>query len=163
MWKGVTIKTIKNLKLLANGRSDSLQRLDLQYIVGRVQPIRPCTFVECAWKSCTNGFNIVVLRFGDHGTKEMFGVVGSKSWPVWNFAQNDNKMRRGVQTDVTCSIHQCWESLANNVVSVCKALNDQQTGRSWSKLLFVCFYIQRRSSVMYFLKTNKQVQVPRRN
>ena len=35
----------------------------------------PC---ETAWKSCANGFNIVVLRFGDHGTKEMFGVVGSK-------------------------------------------------------------------------------------
>jgi len=26
----------------------------------------PC---EMAWKSCTNGFNIVVLRFGDHQTK----------------------------------------------------------------------------------------------
>ena len=28
------------------------------------------------WKSCTNGSNIVALRFGDHGTKEMLGVVG---------------------------------------------------------------------------------------
>ena len=30
------------------------------------------------WKSCTNGSNIVALRFGDHGTKEMFGAVGLK-------------------------------------------------------------------------------------
>ena len=28
------------------------------------------------WKSCANGYNIVALRFGDHGTKEMSGVVG---------------------------------------------------------------------------------------
>ena len=31
------------------------------------------------WKSCANGSNIVALRFGDHGTKEMLGVVGRKS------------------------------------------------------------------------------------
>ena len=30
------------------------------------------------WKSCANGSNIVALRFGNHGTKEMLGVVGSK-------------------------------------------------------------------------------------
>ena len=30
------------------------------------------------WKSCTNGSNIVALRFGDHGTKEMLRVVGLK-------------------------------------------------------------------------------------
>ena len=29
------------------------------------------------WKSCANGSNVVALRFGDHGTKEMLGVVGS--------------------------------------------------------------------------------------
>ena len=28
-------------------------------------------------KSCTNGYKIVVLCFGDHGTKEMVEVVGS--------------------------------------------------------------------------------------
>ena len=27
-------------------------------------------------KSCANGSNIVALRFGDHETKEMLGVVG---------------------------------------------------------------------------------------
>ena len=30
------------------------------------------------WKRCANGSNIVALRFGNHGTKEMLGVVGSK-------------------------------------------------------------------------------------
>ena len=29
------------------------------------------------WKSCAIGFKTVALLFGDHGTKEMFGVVGS--------------------------------------------------------------------------------------
>ena len=28
------------------------------------------------WKSCANRSNIVAPRFGDHGTKEMLGVVG---------------------------------------------------------------------------------------
>ena len=39
------------------------------------------------WKSCANGSNIVALRFGDHGTEEMLGVVRSKDWPVSNYAQ----------------------------------------------------------------------------
>ena len=29
------------------------------------------------WMSCANGCNIVVLRFSNHGTKEILGVVGS--------------------------------------------------------------------------------------
>ena len=28
------------------------------------------------WRGCAKGSNIVALRFGDHGTKEMLGVVG---------------------------------------------------------------------------------------
>ena len=75
------------------------------------------------WKSCANGSNIVALRFGDHGTKEMLGVVGWKLWPVSNFAQQhatttSNNMKQGVQTDATCNIQQCWKLLANNVASV---------------------------------------------
>ena len=30
-----------------------------------------------------------------------------------------NNMQQGVQTDAKCTIQQCWELLANNVVSVC--------------------------------------------
>ena len=61
------------------------------------------------WKSCANGSNIVALRFGDHGTKEMLGVAGWKVWPVSNFAQHaktSNNMQQGVQKDATCNIQQ---------------------------------------------------------
>ena len=30
------------------------------------------------WKSCANGSNIVALRFGDHGTKEMLELLAEK-------------------------------------------------------------------------------------
>ena len=48
---------------------------------------------ECAWPNNvgravqTNPTYIVARRFGDHGTKEILGVVGWKLWPVSNFAQ----------------------------------------------------------------------------
>ena len=35
-------------------------------------------WTQQCWRSCANGPNIVVLRFGDHGTKEMLGVAGAK-------------------------------------------------------------------------------------
>ena len=65
---------------------------NLQRIVGRIQPIRlsrPC--VMCVpgpknFEDLCNASNIVVLRFGDQGTKEMLVVVGLKVWPVLNFA-----------------------------------------------------------------------------
>ena len=87
------------------------------------------------WKSCANGTNIFALRFGDHGTKKMLGVVGWKVWPVSNFAQQhattSNNMQQGVQTDVTCNIQQCWELLVNNVASVCT--------QPYSFFMFSCF------------------------
>ena len=50
--------------------------------------------------------------FGDHGTKEMLGVVDWKVWPVSNFAQQHatkyNNMQQSVQTDATCNIQQSW-------------------------------------------------------
>ena len=33
-----------------------------------------------------------------------------------------NNMQKGVQTDSTCNIQQCWVFLANNVASVCTGL-----------------------------------------
>ena len=56
----------------------------------------------------------------------LLGVVASvctwlNVWSVLNFAQQlpttRNNMPHGVETDATCNIQQCWESLANNVVS----------------------------------------------
>ena len=43
------------------------------------------------WEICANGTNVVALRLGDHRTKEMLGVVGSKVWPVSNFIPNDTQ------------------------------------------------------------------------
>ena len=83
------------------------------------------------WKSCANGSNIVALCFGDHGTKEMLGVVGWNVWRVSNFAQQHvtafNNMQRGVQMDTTCKIQQCWELLVNNVSFVCTQPKDRVT------------------------------------
>ena len=42
---------------------------------------------NCHVKSCAIGSNFVALRFGNHGTKEILRVVGSKVWPVSNFPQ----------------------------------------------------------------------------
>ena len=36
------------------------------------------------------------LRFGDHGTKEIMGVVGSKVWPVSDFAKQLPKTRNNM-------------------------------------------------------------------
>ena len=68
-------------------------------------------WLQQCWKSCANGSNIVALRFGDHRTKEILGVVGSKFWTVSNFAEQHattcNNKQHGVQTDATCNIQQC--------------------------------------------------------
>ena len=50
-------------------------------------------------KSSANASNIVALRFGDHGTKEILGVVGSKVRLVSNVEQQlptaNNNMQQG--------------------------------------------------------------------
>ena len=107
-----------------------------------------------------------LLRFDDHGIKEMLGVVSWNVWSVSNFAQQlptaRNNTQQSVQTDITCNIQQCWELLANIVASVCVGLNvwsPKQAGackcqwqnifgfmlRHWPYksifcLLFVCLY-----------------------
>ena len=103
----------------ANGCNNSRQCWDLQCIVGRIQPIslcKPCIMNvrgpnNVGRLSCANGSNIVALRFGDHGTKEMLGVVDWKVWLVSNLAQQQaitsDNMQHGVQTDATCNIQQC--------------------------------------------------------
>ena len=66
------------------------------------------------WKSCANGSSIVALRFGDHGTKEMWGVVGWKVWPVSNFAQQHpttcNRVCKRTQ-HVTSIVGSCWSTM----------------------------------------------------
>ena len=38
------------------------------------------------------------------------------------FATTSNNMQQSVQTDATYNIQQCWELLANNIVSACTGL-----------------------------------------
>ena len=116
---GVVAQSLKPVKLLATcKRTQQLPTMLLPFARGFK--------LRANGKSCANGSNIVALRFGDHGTKEMWGVVGWKVWPVSNFAQQhataSNNMQQGVQTDATCNIQHCWELLANNVASVCTGL-----------------------------------------
>ena len=75
------------LQRCANECNNSQQCWVLECIVGRIQPIRLWRlFVTMCMTMCiagargfsANGSNIVALRFGDHRTKEMLGVVGSK-------------------------------------------------------------------------------------
>ena len=72
------------------------------------------------WMSCANGSNIVALRFGDHGTKEM--LLAQKSDRFKLCAAFPNNIQQGVQTDGTCNIQQGWKMLANNVASVSTGL-----------------------------------------
>ena len=50
-------------------------------------------------------------------------------------ATTSNNMQRGVETDATCNIQQCWEFLANNVASVCTGLKTPNVLQN-SSLLF---------------------------
>ena len=67
------------------------------------------------WKSCANGSNIVALRFGDYGTKEMLGVVGWKVWPVSNFAQQhattSNRVCKRTQHVTSNHVGSCWSTM----------------------------------------------------
>ena len=49
--------------------------------------------------------------------------TGSDYWDPFNNIFLRALPREGMQNDATCNIHQCWELLTNNVVSVCKGLN----------------------------------------
>ena len=67
------------------------------------------------WKSCANESNIVALRFGDHGTKEMLGVVGWKVWPDSNFAQQHattcNSVCKRTQHVTSNNVGSCWPTM----------------------------------------------------
>ena len=94
----------------ANGCNNSQQCWDLQCIVGwsrKSYGLYPCVMrvrgQQQCWKRCENGSNIVSLRFGDHGTKEILGraFVGSNFWPVSNFAEQLQTTRSNIQQHST--------------------------------------------------------------
>ena len=70
--------------------------------------------LKCS-RGCGNRYNVVALRPGDHGTKELLRVVDSKVWPVSNFARQllttPNNMQQGVQTNTY--LHEACRTLAH--------------------------------------------------
>ena len=112
---------------------------DLQCIVGRIQPIklwRPCVL---RLRGPSNVGRAVqtdpkLLRYASVITEQKKcweWVVGSKVWPVSNFAKQlpttHNNMQQGGKKNAACNIQKCWELLANNVVPVCTRLNNFKT------------------------------------
>ena len=90
--------------------------------MGRMQPIRlckPCNAHACpqqGWKSCANRSNIVALRFGDHGRKEIFcwlkSLTGFKlrsTTPniTQRHATTCNRVCKRTQ-HVTSNVGSCW-------------------------------------------------------
>ena len=103
-----------------NRCNNSQQCWDLQCLVGRKQPIRlwrPCVRCACVAPTMLEALckrvqhYCVTLRRSRN--ERNVGCVGSKVWPVSNFAQQlpttSNKMQQGVQTDTTCNIRQFSE------------------------------------------------------
>ena len=84
------------------------------------------------WKSCANGSNIVALRFGDHGTKEMLGVVGWIVWPVSNFAQQhattSNRMCKRTQHVTLINVGSCWSTIWRPLA---RSLKPRPNGRNF--------------------------------
>ena len=93
---------------------------------GRIQPISLCKPCVMSVRGPTNVGRAVqtdptLLRYASAITKQ------KKCWELLaekfdRFQNLRNNIQQGVQTDVTCSIQQCWELLANNVASVCTGL-----------------------------------------
>ena len=73
---------------------------------------------------CANGSNIVALRFGDHGTKELLGVVGWKVWPVSNFALQHqttcNRVCKRTQHVTSNNVGSCWPTIMRPFARVLK-------------------------------------------
>ena len=97
------------------------------------------------WKNCANGSNIVALHFGDHGTKEMLGVVGWKGWLVSNFAQQHattcNRVCKRTQHVTSNNVWSCWSTCC---VRLHRALQ-----------LFRVFYKKKGDVLMLFLKNQQ--------
>ena len=111
------------LRLRANGCNNSQQCWDLQCIVGRIQPISLCKPCVMSVRGPSNVGRAVqtdptLLRHASAITEQ------KKCWEFLaekfdRFQTLRNKQQRGVQTDATCNIQQCWELLVNNFASIC--------------------------------------------
>ena len=54
--------------------------------------------------------------------KRNVGSCWLKQFHQFQTPTTRNNMQQGVQMDTTCNIPQCWELLANTVVSICTVL-----------------------------------------
>ena len=63
------------------------------------------------WKSCANGSNIVAPSFGDHGSKEMLGVVVATARN--NTQQHATRCSNGrsMYTVTSNSVGSCWPTM----------------------------------------------------
>ena len=61
---------------------------------------------------CLCGPNNVVLCFGDHGTKEMLGVIGSKFDRFQTLCNNSQQHATGWMQHVTSNnVGSCWPTM----------------------------------------------------
>ena len=98
------------LRLRANGRNNFQQ-----CCANNVGNWNERVWPQQRWRSCANGSNIVALRFGDHATKQMLGVVGWNVWPVSNFAQQHattpNRVCKRMQHVTSNNVGSCWPTM----------------------------------------------------
>jgi len=114
------------IKRRANGRHNSQTKLGPAVHCGKDTTLKTLlamcnarAWPQQCWNSCASASNIVALRLGDHRTKEMLGVAGSKFdqfQTLRNISKQHrttcNNMQQDVLTDATCNIPQRWELLA---------------------------------------------------
>ena len=113
----------------ANGCNNSQQCWDLQCIVGRIPPISLCKPCVMSVRGPNNvgralQTNPTLLCYASTITeqKKCWELLVEKFDWFQTLATTSNNMQKGVQTEATFNIQQCWELLANNVASVCTGL-----------------------------------------
>ena len=77
-------------------------------------PLKTMCNARALWKNCANESSMIALRFSDHGTKEMFGIVGSKVWPISilrinsQYATTCNMVWKRIQHVTSNNVGSCW-------------------------------------------------------
>ena len=110
----------------ANGWNDSRQCWDLECIVGRIQPIRPCGMQVRGPKNVERAVQTdpisTLLHYSSAITEQktyLLGVVGSKVWPPSNSAQQlpttrDNMQHvcKRTQHVTSNNVGRCWPAMS---------------------------------------------------
>ena len=76
------------------------------------------------WKSCANRSNIVALRFGDHGTKQMLGEKFDQFQTLCNNSQQHpttcNRVCKRTQHVTSNNVGSCWPTIMRPFARVLK-------------------------------------------